>query len=426
MKRLFSKPLVSLVLSFSMLVPAGLVGVHAKDNVNLSNYGQWVYSDVQVSDGGGKTAALSDDEKQKVVDEINKAFIDDGEGGRAGLIMDLVWPKTLYDGGPSGGPVEEFLIKQGGFAFKVNGIKNGEVTVKLSLPEDDYWKNGDGRNRISNGYMGAGSYALILQYHDSTDSWTYDQVSVLDADQKITFTYEKSDILLVMYLGDNTYFDQVKLDEHLTMQLILNPDISMVNVNTDPVQEVLAYNDTNPNTPHIENIEWMSTSNVSKGWDDGTFRPMDTVKRQDMAAFLRREAIRLGVKGVDTWKPSAEDWKRFKDVNQDTPHAEDILWLASTGITTGYEDGTYQGMWPVYRQDMAAFLHRLAKTAGFDKTGTKSFTDVNASTPHAEDISWLGGTGISTGYADGTYQGMWPVYRQDMAAFINRLDNFKN
>ncbi|KFI68108.1 S-layer homology domain-containing protein [Bifidobacterium magnum] len=36
-----------------------------------------------------------------------------------------------------------------------------------------------------------------------------------------------------------------------------------------------------------------------------------------------------------------------------------IGWLAGTGISTGYEDGTFRGMTPVYRQDMAAFLHRL-------------------------------------------------------------------
>ena len=184
--------------------------------------------------------------------------------------------------------------------------------------------------------------------------------------------------------------------------------------------------DTSTATPHYDDIQWLIDTGISTGWPDLTFRPMDTVKRQDMAAFLRREAIRLGVQGADTWKPSDEDWNRFTDVDQNTPHAEDILWLASENIAVGYPDGTYRGMEPVYRQDMAAFLHQLAAIANIQKTGTMTFRDVTKDTPHAEDISWLGGTGISTGYPDGTYQGMTPVYRQDMAAFIHRLDNLKN
>lgn len=120
----------------------------------------------------------------------------------------------------------------------------------------------------------------------------------------------------------------------------------------------------------------------------------------------------------------------FADVNIKTPHTEDITWMYLNKISEGRleKDGirTYRPMNSVVRQDMAAFLHRLAKAAGIDATDAKEFTDVNKSTLHAEDISWLGGTGISTGYADGTYQGMWPVYNQDMAAFLRRLQAMKN
>ena len=78
----------------------------------------------------------------------------------------------------------------------------------------------------------------------------------------------------------------------------------------------------------------------------------------------------------------------------------------------------------VKRQDMAAFMHRLAKLAGRGSSvEPKGFSDVSDSTPHAGDIRWLGGSGVSTGYPDGTYRGMVSVYRQDMAAFLHRLDS---
>lgn len=78
---------------------------------------------------------------------------------------------------------------------------------------------------------------------------------------------------------------------------------------------------------------------------------------------------------------------------------------------------------------MAAFLKRLAAKAG--KGGNvkpkTDFTDVTAGTPHKAEIQWLGGSGISEGYknANGSwrFEGMTSVCRQDMAAFIHRLDN---
>ncbi|WP_051126656.1 S-layer homology domain-containing protein [Bifidobacterium magnum] len=48
-----------------------------------------------------------------------------------------------------------------------------------------------------------------------------------------------------------------------------------------------------------------------------------------------------------------------EDVRSFTPHVTDIAWLKDQGITQGFPDGTYRGMSSVVRQDMAAFLHRL-------------------------------------------------------------------
>ena len=195
--------------------------------------------------------------------------------------------------------------------------------------------------------------------------------------------------------------------------------------------EAPAFRDVDASTPHAADIEWTAAVGVSKGWleTDGsrTFRGMDTVKRQDMAAFLRRLAVRMGVNGADSWKPSAADWKAFSDVDASTPHAEDVLWLAHAGIATGYRnsDGSwrFEGMTPVYRQDMAAFLHRLARLAGRGgDVAPKGFRDVTDTTPHAEDVRWLGGSGVAKGYVGGVFGGMTPTYRQDMAAFLHRTD----
>jgi hypothetical protein len=50
----------------------------------------------------------------------------------------------------------------------------------------------------------------------------------------------------------------------------------------------------------------------------------------------------------------------FNDVPDSNPFHDDISWLASTGITSGYPDGGFHPNEPVTRQTMAAFLRRVA------------------------------------------------------------------
>lgn len=186
-------------------------------------------------------------------------------------------------------------------------------------------------------------------------------------------------------------------------------------------------------TPHAVDIQWLADNKITTGWlvnGRFVFRGMDNVKRQDMAAFLRRLASRRNIANAKYYKPSAADWNMFRDVNRSTPHAEDILWLAKAGITTGWNTARgkeFRGDDTVKRQDMAAFLKRLAAKAnkGQNIRG-KAFADVNRSTPHWQEIQWLGGSGISTGWPSNrgpVFRGMDTVKRQDMAAFIHRLNN---
>ncbi len=127
--------------------------------------------------------------------------------------------------------------------------------------------------------------------------------------------------------------------------------------------EASIFSDVRDSTSHAEDIWWMLDSGISEGWlmGDGTreYRGMSPVVRQDMAAFLYRLA------GSPDYEPSDEDRAYFSDVDGDTPHFREVLWLAATGVSEGWEekDGshTFRGMDTVKRQDMAAFLHRMSE-----------------------------------------------------------------
>lgn len=175
------------------------------------------------------------------------------------------------------------------------------------------------------------------------------------------------------------------------------------------------FTDVREDTYHYEDIVWLKKSGVATGFQDGSFKPLDTVKRCDMAAFLYRIAGKPAFASTDV------DWNRFSDVDTKTPHADAILWMASKSITTGFEDGTFRPYDTIKRCDMAAFLHRMAGDVDHSASQV-SFKDVAAATPHAAHIRWLAAVGVSKGFDDGTYRPFDTVKRCDMAAFLHRME----
>ena len=101
-----------------------------------------------------------------------------------------------------------------------------------------------------------------------------------------------------------------------------------------------------------------------------------------------------------------------------------IAWLATTGISTGYDDGTFRPQAPVLREQMAAFIFRALGNDGYDAPDESPFTDVPTTHTFYREIAWMGENGISTGYSNGdgtrSFAPSQPVLREQMAAFIYR------
>ena len=183
------------------------------------------------------------------------------------------------------------------------------------------------------------------------------------------------------------------------------------------------FTDVDSTTPHSEDIKWLARQGITRGYNDGSFQGMTPVYRQDMAAFLYRLA------GSPSFEAPSQS--PFVDVNENTPHYKEICWLAQTGISTGWKVSSgneFRGMDSVKRQDMAAFLKRLSDylNKGGVSSSSNPFSDVNESTPHYEEVLWLSENGVSEGWAEAngsrTFRGMSDVVRQDMAAFLHRMD----
>ncbi len=115
---------------------------------------------------------------------------------------------------------------------------------------------------------------------------------------------------------------------------------------------------------------------------------------------------------------------RFGDIGPSDTFYSPVEWLATTGITTGFPDGSFQPVGQVTREAMAAFLYRYANNTtqipACDPAQGRTFYDVTVDHPFCGAIKWLAQQGITTGYPDGSFHPGEPVSREAMAAFLYR------
>ncbi|MBM7853919.1 hypothetical protein JOC37_000284 [Desulfohalotomaculum tongense] len=117
--------------------------------------------------------------------------------------------------------------------------------------------------------------------------------------------------------------------------------------------------DYNVNFSDISEDSWYAASvkaavkaGLIKGYNDGTFRPHDTVTREQAAAILCR-VLKL--------KP-AEEGQRFKDAGEISPWArESVQAAADNQVVKGFADGTFRPKHSVSRAQCAVFIYRLLK-----------------------------------------------------------------
>jgi Tol biopolymer transport system component len=164
--------------------------------------------------------------------------------------------------------------------------------------------------------------------------------------------------------------------------------------------------------PFSDDVEWLSTEQISTGNLDGSYRPATSVSRAAMAAFLYRLA------GSPTFDPPGV--ASFSDVSTSHPFFAEVEWLVEQGITEGFSDDTYRPSSAVTRQAMSAFIYRTVGSPVYVPPPTASFADVSTAHPFFAEIEWMNSEAITTGYPDDTFRPAADVTRQAMAAFLHR------
>ena len=175
----------------------------------------------------------------------------------------------------------------------------------------------------------------------------------------------------------------------------------------------VSYNDIAGNLFENDIIK-LGEKSITTGYPDGGFHPLESIERGAMAAYLYRLA------GSPEFEAPAES--PFSDVPTTHPFYKEIAWLKATGITTGWEDGTFRPEDSINREAMAAFFYRAAGSPEVQQEAT--FTDVSGN-PFAKEISWFQFSKLSTGWPDSTFRPHDSVKRDAMAAYVMRyMGNF--
>ena len=170
-------------------------------------------------------------------------------------------------------------------------------------------------------------------------------------------------------------------------------------------------------SPFRKEIEWLKSVGITTGYThDNTYRPMEPVKRDAMAAFIYRLA----------GSPATSYAPVFKDVPKGMIFAKEMSWMKTQGLSWGWVDGTYRPLANIKRDAMAVFLYRLLDErlrqhgVKVNVNSVAQFRDVRSNQLFSHEIRWMRAAGIAHGFSGKDYRPLANVNRQDMAAFLYR------
>jgi hypothetical protein len=173
------------------------------------------------------------------------------------------------------------------------------------------------------------------------------------------------------------------------------------------------FTDVPPSNPFFEHIEWGADEGIIEGYPDDTFRPIQNVSRQAMAAFLYR------LQGSP--EPPEEILEQvFSDVPEDHPFFIETFYLHASGISEGYPDGTFRPSATITRQALAQFIYGFLMSPELPPNIPQHFTDVTPTHPFYAAIELMYDTEIAEGFPDGTFRPAALVTRQVAATMVHR------
>lgn len=175
-------------------------------------------------------------------------------------------------------------------------------------------------------------------------------------------------------------------------------------------QAAVSFPDVKETNSHYENIMNLAERGIIRGYEDGKFRPGDSIKRGN-AAHIIAEII-----GLDTTNVKNPN---FKDISTKNSNYGAIAALANAGIINGFEDGTYRANDMLTRGQMAKIIDNAFKLASNGEE--LPFTDVQNS-QYKEHIAALYANNVTTGKTPTFFDAKSNVTRAQLSSFVVRAE----
>ena len=156
-------------------------------------------------------------------------------------------------------------------------------------------------------------------------------------------------------------------------------------------------------------VEDISNRNIINGYPDGTFRPNNSLTREQAAKII------VNAVGI-LYEGKVAD---FPDVATDSWSSPYIAAAKEAGIITGHLDGTFRPHAKVTREQIAAMV---ARAFDLELKGTAiKFKDVPADSWSKDSIDILASNKIVNGYPDGTFKPRNSITRAQFAKVISNV-----
>ncbi len=179
---------------------------------------------------------------------------------------------------------------------------------------------------------------------------------------------------------------------------------------TPTIEEDVTYNDLEKTHWAYSSIQKLSAKGFINGMPDGTFRPEETVTREQFVTMI--------VKAFDI--QSTDVNLNFSDVERGRWSFDAIRAAYNNGIIKGITDSLFNPDGAVTRQDAAVIIARACKLKTTSlKEGTSNFTDWMDVSEYAKDaVGALSSEGLLAGFPDGSFKPQDTLTRAQAAKLI--------
>ena len=119
----------------------------------------------------------------------------------------------------------------------------------------------------------------------------------------------------------------------------------------EPTGDTSMFNDASSiAAPYQKAVAWAVENGITTGYNDGSFRPNDSVTRAQFVTFLWRYENRPATSG------SIAGFTDASSIAE--PYQQAVAWAVEKGITTGYNDGSFRPNATCTRWAVVLFMYR--------------------------------------------------------------------